>query len=434
MNSKEIIEKQTKYIIPSTTEGRWPVVIVEGKGAIVKDLDGKEYIDCHAGYAAVNVGHCHPRIVKAIQEAAAKIWHVSWDFYTVSTALLAEKIVEITPKKLSKVLFCSVGAEAVENAIKFAKKYQVKKHGRPGAQIVSLMGAFHGRTAYAMSLTGKNKYKDGLSTYVHLGVVHAFPPYCYRCPFKLEYPECDVHCAKYLEDLIYLQTTGDIAAFICEPIFGEGGIIVPPKEYIPEAVKIFREHGALFIDDEVQTGFGRTGKLFGIEWYNVEPDIMTLAKGIASGVPIAAVVTTEEVASVMGPIDHCSTYGGNEVTCAAALENIKVLLEEKLHEKALEIGKIFMEGLNELMEKHKLIGDVRGKGLMIGIELVKDREKKTPAPDEANKVRMEAQKRGLLINVGGMYGNVLRIQPPLLITEEQAKKALEILDNSLEAA
>ena len=433
MKSEEIIEKQTRYMIPSSPEGRHPIVFVKGEGAILEDLEGKKYIDCHGGYAAVNVGHCHPRVVKSVQEQAAKIWHVSWDYYLVPTALLAEKLAQICPRKLSKSMFCSCGAEAVENAVKIAKKYVFKKYGKSGAEIVSLTGSFHGRTSYAMALTGQNKYKVKLSTYVHPGVVHAPAPYCYRCYFKLTYPECDLQCAKYMESLIKYETTGDVAAFISEPILGEGGIIIPPDEYLLEVVKIFREHNALYIADEIQTGFGRTGKLFAVEWFNVEPDVMTVAKGIASGLPIAAVIATDEVADAFDPVDHCSTYGGNAVVCAAALENINVLLEEKLHEKALKLGELFLEGLKDLQSKYAIIGDVRGKGLMIGVELVKNQKTKEPAKDEVNKIREEMAKRNVLVNVGGVLGNVIRLQPPLLITEEQIKLVVERLDSSFKA-
>lgn len=431
MKTEEIVKKQTKYIVPGTVKGRYPVAIVEAKGAVIKDVEGKEYIDCHGGYAAVNVGHCHPRVVKALQEQAAKVWHVSWDFYLLPTTQLAERLAEICPGGLRRVFFASSGAEAVENAVKFAKKYVYTRQGRGGSQVISLMGSFHGRTAYAMALTGQEKYKVGLSTYVHPGVVHVPPPYCYRCFFKLTYPDCDLYCAKYLEQVFKFKTAGgDVAAFISEPIMGEGGIIVPPEGYLKEAVEIVREHEALYIADEIQTGFGRTGKLFGVEWYGVEPEIMTLAKGIASGVPLAAVTVTEEIAEVLTPIDHCSTYGGNALACAAAVANIDVLLEERLTEKALRMGEKIMRGLEDLAEKYPLVGEVRGKGLMIGVELVKDRESKKPAAEEAERIRLEAMKRGLLINTGGVFGCVLRFQPPLLITEEQVERALEILDDS----
>lgn len=432
-DGKEIIEKQTKLIVPSTTKGRYQVVIVEGRGALLKDADGKEYIDLHAGYATVNLGHCHPRVVQAIKDQAEKIWHVSWDFYLVPTALLAEKLIEITPKKLRKVLFCSCGAEAVENAVKFAKKFVVKSMGKTGAQIISLAGSFHGRTSYAMALTGQKKYKDGLGTYVHPFVVHAPSPYCYRCPFGMKHPDCGLYCVDYLEDLIKFHTFGDVAAFISEPIMGEGGIIIPPDDYLSKVVKKLRDHEILYIADEIQTGFCRTGKMFAVEWYGVEPDIMTVGKGIASGLPIAATLISDEISEVLSPIDHCSTYGGNALVCAAGLENIKILMEERYDERALKLGSLFLERLKEIAERQEMIGDVRGKGLMIGVELVKDKEKKVPAPDLAEAVRLEAQKRGVLLNTGGVHGCVLRIQPPIAITEEQAERALNVIEDSMRA-
>jgi 4-aminobutyrate aminotransferase len=426
MDAEEIIKKQDEFILPTTREGRYPIVLVEGKGAVLKDINQKEYIDCHGGYAVVTLGHCHPDVVKAVVEQIEKVWHVSWDFYLESTSLLAERIAQVCPGKLKKTLFSNSGAEAIENAVKLAKKHAGKK-GREGTQIVSLDGSFHGRTSYAMSLTGQNKYKKGLSTFVNPNVVHAPAPYCYRCPFSMTYPECDLHCAKHLEDVIKYETSGDIAAFISEPIFGEGGIIVPPKPYLKEAVKIFKEHDAIYIADEVQTGFAKTGKLFGVEWYGVEPDVMTLAKGIASGLPLAATVVTDEVSKSLTPIDHCATYGGNAVMCAAAFENINVILREKLHKKAFELGRLFMEGFSKLEEKHSSIGEVRGKGLMIGIEIVKDRKSKVPDKAECGRIRKKAMKKGVLVNSGGILGNVLRVQPPLAISEEQTKKVIDTL-------
>ncbi|WP_309493061.1 aspartate aminotransferase family protein [Candidatus Hecatella orcuttiae] len=419
--------------MPGDTTGRHPIVFEKGKNAVLTDVNGKEYIDCHGGYSVTNVGYCHPRIVKSIQEQVAKIWHVSWDYYLIPTSLLAEKLAQITPGNLNRTMFVSSGAEAVENAVKLAKKYAFKKRGRGGAEIVALTGSFHGRTSYAMALTGQNKYKQGLSTYVHPGVIHAPAPYCYRCFYRLTYPECGLQCASYVENLIKYETTGDVAAFISEPIFGEGGIIVPPDEYLSVVVKIFKEHGALYIADEIQTGFGRTGKMFAVELFNVEPDIMAVAKGIASGLPIAATIVTDEVAEVFVSVDHCGTYGGNAIVCAGALENINVLLEEKLVEKSAQRGRVFMEGLGELAEKYPLIGDVRGRGLMLGVELVRDQKTKEPAKEEANNIRVNMAKKGVLVNVGGVYGNVIRLQPPLCITEEQIKTVLERLDDSLKA-
>jgi len=426
----EIIRKQAEYGISMLPEGREPAVFVEGKGIIVKDLEGKEYLDCFGGYSAVNLGHCHPKVVKAIQDQAAKLWHVSWDYYTLPQTELAEKLAQICPKGLKKSLFSSAGAEAIEFAVKLAKKYSSSK-GRLGTHIISLMGSFHGRTSMAVALTGQNRLKMGLGNYVAPGAVHAPAPYCYRCFFGLNYPECDLRCAKSIADVIKYQTQGEVAAFISEPVMGEGGIIVPPDDYLKEVLKIIKDYQALYIADEIQSGFGRTGKLFAFEWYGVNPDILVMAKGIASGIPIAATIATEEVSNAFTAADHSSTYGGNAVMCAAALANIEAMLEEKIPEKALKTGNFILHRLEDLARRHKLIGEVRGKGLMIGIELVKDQKSKEPAVEESSKVREEMRKRGILIGKGGVSRSVLRIQPPLIITEEQAQKVVDTLDASL---
>ena len=432
-NAAELIRKQAEFGISTLPEGREPLVFVEGKGMVVKDLDGKEYLDCFGGYSAVNLGHCNPKVVKAIQDQAAKLWHVSWDYYNVPQTQLAEKLAEICPKGLKRSLFSNCGAEAVEFAVKLAKKYQSTK-GKLGTHIISLMGSFHGRTSMAIALTGQSRLKAGLGNYVAPGVVHAPAPYCYRCFFGLTYPECNLQCARCMTDIIKYQTQGEVAAFISEPVMGEGGIIVPPDGYLKEALKITKEYGALYIADEIQSGFGRTGKLFAIEWDNVDPDILVMAKGIASGVPIAATITTDQIANSFTAADHSSTYGGNAIMCAAALANIEVMLKEKLPENALKVGRFILERLQDLARKHDLIGDIRGRGLMIGIELVKDRKTKEPAVEQTVKVRDEMRRRGILIGKGGTSRSVLRIQPPLIITEEQAQHVIDALDASLQSA
>ncbi len=414
-------------------EGREPVVFVEGKGLTLRDMEGREYLDCFGGYSAINLGHCHPRVVKAIQDQAAKLWHVSWDYYSLPQTDLAEKLAQICPEGLKRSLFSSSGAEAIEFAVKLAKKYSSAK-GKLGTHIVSLTGSFHGRTSMAIALTGQSRLKAGLGNYVAPGVVHAPAPYCYRCFFNMRYPECDLYCARFVEDVIKYQTQGEIGAFISEPVMGEGGIIVPPDDYLEEVVKIARAHGALYIADEIQSGFARTGKLFAVEWYRVCPDIMVLAKGIASGLPIAATITTDEVAKAFTAADHSSTYGGNAVMCAAALANIETMLDEKVPENALKMGEFIMKGLNDLAGQHEIVGDVRGKGLMIGIELVKDRKSKEPAIEEATKVRDEMRRRGILIGKGGITRSVLRVQPPLVINEEQAERIIDSLHASLKSA
>jgi len=434
MKTEEIMKKQKEYVMPCTPAARQPIVMHEGRGAIVRDVEGREYIDCFGGYSVVNIGHCHPKVVKAIQEQAAMLYHSSYDYYNVPQTLLAERLAQVAPAGLKKSFFCNSGAEAIEGSVKLAKKYAAK-HGRLGSDIISLDCSFHGRTALTVALSGQRKYKKNLGGFVDFpGINFAPAPYCFRCALRLKYPECGVYCAQSIEGIVDMRTTGDLAAFVAEPILGEGGIIAPPDEYFKIAVKIIKEHDGLFIADEVQSGFARTGKMFAVEHYGVTPDIMAMAKGIASGIPIAAFIATEEVANAFEPGDHSSTYGGNALTCAAALANLEVITGERLAEKAAKTGKLFMDGLRDLAKKYRLIGEVRGKGLMVGVEMVKDLTTKTPAVDEARRVRETAREMGVIIGVGGVYRNVLRLQPPLVITGEQIKKVLSALDSGFKAA
>ena len=422
----EIVGKADKYLITSMVSKIEPVVVKEASGATIKDIYGKEYIDCFAGISVVNAGHSQPEIVDAAINQAKKLVHAcSYVYYAPTTVELAEKLAEITPSRLQKTFFGNSGAEAVECAIKLARKY-TKKY-----ELVALMCSFHGRTIGTLSLTGQSgRRKYDMGPYMP-GVSFAYPPYCYRCPFEKEYPECDLLCARAVRDVIEYCTSKGVAAFIAEPVMGEGGIIPPPSEYFKVVKEILDEYDILFIADEVQSGFGRTGKLFAIEHYGVEPDIMTFAKGIANGFPISACTARADIGDSFEPGDHLSTFGGNPVSAAAALANIDVMLKEKLPEKAAEKGEYVMKRLNEMKEDYKIIGDVRGKGLMIGIELVKDQEKKTPAKEETRKIRDQTREKGLLIGSGGVKGCVLRIQPPLVIDKEQIDKAISILRSAM---
>ncbi len=421
--SSTTIEKAQKFLITSMVSKFEPIVISEANGAVVRDVQGREYIDCFAGISVVNLGHCHPEVIEAAFSQARKLVHAcSYVYYIPVVAELAKRLAEITPPRLQKTFFGNSGAEAVECAIKLARKF-TKKY-----ELIALMCSFHGRTLGTLSVTGQaGRRKYDMGPYLS-GVSFAYPPYCYRCPFGKTYPGCDVLCARSVRDVIEYCTSKGIAAFIAEPVMGEGGIIPPPPEYFKIVKETLDEHGILFIADEVQTGFGRTGKLFAIEHYGVEPDIMTLAKGIADGFPISACIAREDIGNAFEPGDHLSTFGGNPVSAAAALANINVMLREKLPEKAAEKGAYIMKRLNELREKYTIIGDVRGMGLMIGVELVKDQVKKTPAVDETRKIRDLCREKGLLIGSGGVKGCVLRIQPPLVITMEQIDKALNILE------
>ena len=403
-----------------------PVVVDEAKGAIIKDVHGKEYIDCFAGISVVNLGHCHPEVIEAAVNQAKKLVHAcSYVYYVPVVADLAEKLAEITPPRLQKTFFGNSGAEAVECAIKLARKF-TKKY-----ELIALMCSFHGRTLGTLSVTGQaRRRKYDMGPYLP-GVAFAYPPYCYRCSFGKTYPDCDVLCARSIRDVIDYCTSKGVAAFIAEPILGEGGIIPPPPEYFKIVKETLDEYGILFIADEVQTGFSRTGKLFAVEHYGVEPDIMTLAKGIADGFPISACIAREDIGNAFEPGDHLSTFGGNPVSSAAALANINVMLRDKLPDQVAEKGEYIMKRLDEMKEQYPIIGDVRGKGLMIGIELVKDQKKKTPAVEEVRKIRDLCREKGLLVGSGGVKGCVLRIQPPLVIEKEQIDKALNILEESI---
>jgi len=429
VSHEEIVQKDKEYLIQCTP--RQPIVLTEGKAALVKDVNGKEYIDCLSGISVANTGHRHPKVVKAAKEQIDKLIHCSGLYYTIPQTLLAEKIAEVTPKELKKSFFCNSGAEAVEGAVKLTKKYALK-NGKAGIGVIALQTSFHGRTSLALTLTGQKKYKIGLAAFAnHPGVVHAPAPYCYRCRFN--YPDCGIACAYAVEDIIEWSTTGDVASFIAEPILGEGGIIVPPKEYWELMPKICRDHNILFILDEVQTGFARTGKLLAAELWNIHPDIMTMAKGLGGGFPIGAFIAKDEIAAALNPGDHFSTFGGNPVCCAAALANVKAMIEEKLPEKVTELGNHATDRFNDLMKRYPIIGDVRGRGLMIGIELVKDRKKKTPAQEEAKKVRAKMLDKGVIIGLGGVRKCTIRMQPCLTITKTQVDKVINTFEETLRA-
>lgn len=424
--ANDVIEKAEKYLITSMVGKIEPVIVEEAKGSVLKDVDGKEYIDLFSGIAVINAGHCHPEIVNAAIEQAKKLVHAcSYVYYVPITIELAKKLAEITSPTLQKTFFGNSGAEAIECALKLARKF-TKKY-----EILALMGSFHGRTFGTLSITGQaGRRKYDMGPYL-TGVSFVYPPYCYRCPFEKEYPECDLLCARSIRDTIDYCTSKGIAAFIAEPVMGEGGIIPPPPEYFKVIKEILDEYGILFIADEVQSGFGRTGKLFAIEHYGVEPDIMGMAKGIADGFPISACTTRTDIGNAYEPGDHLSTFGGNPVSAAAALANIEVMLRDGLPKKAAEKGAYIMKRLEEMKKEYPIIGDVRGKGLMIGVELVKDREKKTPAKEETRKIRDLVREKGLLIGSGGVKGCVARIQPPLTIENEQIDTALNILEATL---
>ena len=414
----DTIQKYKDYVMTGFMKSVVPIVVDHASGAIITDVSGHEYLDCFAGISVVNAGHCNPQIIAAAKAQMDKLVHCSSYIYHVQpVADLAEKIAHIAPGGLTKTFFGNGGAEAIEGAMKLARLY-TGKH-----EFISLHASFHGRSWGTLSITGNMGRKKRGGPYAP-GVAFAPAPYAYRSQWRNDPEECGRQCAKAIEDVIRFATSADVAVFIAEPVMGEGGIIVPPLNYFKEVKKILDQHGILFIADEVQSGFGRTGKMFALEHYGVEPDILVTAKGIADGFPLSAFTTRPEIAAAFKPGDHLSTFGGNPISCAAALANIEFMEKENLPARATDTGNYAMAKLRELQKQNPLIGDVRGLGLMIGVELIKD-EKLTPAASEAEAIRDALLRQGVLVGVGGVYGNVIRFQPPLIITRPQIDRALE---------
>ena len=425
MNRQEILEKQRKYLWPNHllyyTD---PMPLDHGEGLYVWDVDGNKYLDFFGGILTTSVGHNHPRVVDAAQQQTAKLIHSSTLYPNENHVKLAEKIAEIAPGDLETSYFHNSGSEANEAAVLLAQLYTGRR------EIIALRHGYSGKTQLAMSLTAQSSWRMGPT--FSPDIKHAHNAYCFRCPLKLEYPSCGVACAEDIEDVIRTQTTGTIAAVLMEPIQGVGGFVTPPPEYFGIVAEIARDHGGVVIIDEVQTGFGRTGgHWFGIEHWDVQPDIMTMAKGIANGFPLSNTITRPEIAdSMVGAGLTLSTFGGNPVSTAASLATINVMEEEANPARSADIGAHLRAGLDKLWEKYPLIGEVRGKGLMQGIEVVTDRQTKEPAPNAVVQLFEESKARGLLIGKGGLYGNTVRIAPALTATKDDVDRALEILDLS----
>lgn len=421
------IDKYKRYVSTSFVAAVEPVVVAKAEASTVWDADGTEYLDCFAGISVVNAGHRHPRVIEAVKQQLDEVVHAATYIYHVPVvADLAEKLAEITPGALTKTFFGNSGAEGIETAMRLAKAFT----GRH--EIISLTHSFHGRTAGTLSITGNKARKTRGGPYLP-GIAFAPAPYVYRNPFLTDDPEVVAErCAEMVEWAITYQSSGDVAAFIMEPVMGEGGILVPPASYLPRVKEVLDRYGILFIADEVQSGFGRTGKMFAVEHFGVEPDIMVMAKGIADGFPLSATIARDEIADALKPGEHLSTFGGNPISCAASLANIGVMEDEQLPEESARKGDYVMGRLRELMDRHSLIGDIRGAGLMIGAELVTDRDSKEPASKQAAEVRRLCREAGVLIGVGGQAGNVLRIQPPLVITDQQLDHAIDTIDSALQ--
>jgi 4-aminobutyrate aminotransferase-like enzyme len=419
----EVVEEYKKHTWPAAaTYYEKPLVIERGEGMYVWDDQGNRYLDCFAGVLTVSVGHANPAVSRAIREQVDKVSHTSTLYINKPAAELASKVAKLAPGKLNSSFFTNSGSEADETAMLVARLYTGRQ------EIIALRHAYHGRTMLAMSAAGHSTWRHGGTAVA--GIKHAYAPYCYRCPFGLTYPDCGVKCAQDVEDLILTTTDGKIAAFIAEPILGVGGFIVPPKEYFSIVKDIIKRYGGIFICDEVQTGWGRTGdKWSGIEHWDVEPDVMTFAKGMANGSPIGCTTTTDEIAKALPGLTF-STFGGNPVTSAAALATIRYMEENNLPRNAAVVGAHLRERLTILQDKYPKIGDVRGMGLMQAIECVEDRKSKTPAPKTVLRVFEETRKRGVLIGKGGLFGNVIRLGPPLIATKDD----IDVLVDALDAA
>ena len=425
MDRKTIIEKQEQYLFPCTINYyEEPIAFARGKGLELTDTDGNSYLDFFGGILTVSLGHCHEPIAERVAEQVRTLQHTSTLYPNEWIVGLAEKMAEITPGRACKSFFSNSGTEANETAILLAR---IRAGGT--GDVLALRHCYSGRSLLAISLCAQSSWRL-VPTQIS-GIKHAHAPYCYRCAMGLTYPSCDVKCARDIEELIATETCGRLAAFIAEPIFGVGGFIVPPAEYFRIAVEIVREHGGIFIADEVQTGFGRTGgKMNGIEHWGVEPDVFTFAKGMANGLPIGATVATPEVVESFTGLS-IATFGGNPVSVAAALATIECIEQEGVLERSETLGKRLREGLDALGDRHAYVGEVRGMGLMQAMELVEDRNSREPSPARATALMEEAKKESLLIGKGGLYGNVLRIAPPMLVSEAEIDEALARLGRAM---
>ena len=420
----DAVRKHKEFLFPAVaTYYQEPLALVKGEGEHVWDDQGNEYLDCFGGVLTVSLGHANPRVNKAWIDQVNSIAHTSTLYANQPQSDLAEKLAEISPGKLKKSFFTNSGTEADDTAVLAAKL------ATGNSEIVVLRHSYAGRSATALSSIGHSSWKPIASQVP--GFVHAHAPYCYRCPFNATPDNCGLACANDVEELIRTTTTGEIAAFMSETILGVGGFIVPPKDYFKRVHEITKNHGGLFISDEVQTAWGRTGdKWFGIEHYGVEPDIITSAKGMGNGVPIGWTIATPEVADAFPGLTF-STFGGNPVSCAVGLAVINVIEEDDLRTNCRVVGGYFRGKLDDLKEKYPVIGDVRGMGIMQGIELVKDRQTKEPYPEAVLKVFEETKRQGVLIGKGGLYGNVIRTGLMLNTTKDTVDQLIAALDAGL---
>lgn len=426
--NRNLLEERNKHI-PRGAFYLTPLFVSKTKGALIKDVEGKEYIDFGGGIGVVNVGHCADEVVAAIKDQAEKYIHtcfmvVMYEPYVA----LATRLNEISSGNFEKKsLFFNSGAEGVENAIKIARSYTKRD------AIICFEDAFHGRTLFTLSLTSKVKpYKFGFGPF--FPEIYRIPyAYCYRCSFGMTYPSCEIRCADYLKEIFHTHVPAEnVAALLVEPVLGEGGFVVPPKEFFPKLKKVCEDNGIVFIADEIQTGFGRTGKMFAMEHFGVEPDILVTAKSLAAGMPLSGVTGRSEMMDAPQVGGLGGTFGGNPIACRAALAVLDIIREKNLISRAQEIGEKTFQRFKQMQEKYPIIGDVRGLGAMVAMEMVRNRKTKEPAQDETKLLIKKCYENGLIVLKAGTYNNIIRILMPLVITDDQLEEGLSILEKAIQ--
>lgn len=423
--ARKIVDQTKKYISPSISRF-YELVVESAHGSIVRDVDGNQYIDFSSGIAVLNTGSTHKEVVEAVKRQAEKFLHFSYtDFYYENLVKLASKLTELIPGNYEKMVYYgNSGAEAIESAMKLSRNYTHR------VLFLAHTGAFHGRTMGALSLTASKPIQRKGAHPLLPEVIHFPFPYCYRCPWKQTYPECDYYCIDFFkqEFLEKYVPVDEIAAYFFEPIQGEGGYVVAPPEYF-KRMEFLRKEQVLFVDDEIQTGVGRTGKFLAIEHYGITPDIVAIAKGIASGMPLSAIISSREIMESWKPGQHASTFGANPVSVEAAIATLEVMRKEKLLQRAERLGALASKILNEFKEKYEIVGDVRGYGLFVGVEIVKDKKTKERGVEETRNILNICFKNGLILISAGL--NTLRIIPPLTISREELIEGLNILEKAL---
>lgn len=425
--NKELLALRQKHV-PQAAFNITQLFVEKARGAMLTDIEGNEFIDFAGGIGCNNVGHSHPKVVQAIKDQAENFIHSCWHVSMYESYVrLAERLNDLSPGDTPKMtMFANSGAEAVENAVK-ASRYA---SGRPS--IICFDNGFHGRTLLTMSMTSKIKpYKFKFGPFAP--EIYRMPyAYCYRCPFHLDYPKCNIACADYLEEFFITNVAPELtAAVVAEPIQGEGGFVTPPPEYFQRLQQICQKYGIHLIIDEVQSGVGRTGKFFAIDHWQVEPDIITLGKSLAGGMPLSAVTGSEEIMNKPHVGGMGGTFAGNPVSCSAGLAVLDILIEDGMLERAETLGEKFQGRLKEMQKQYEIIGDVRGKGPMLGLELVRDRNSKEPAAEETKQVLQYCFEKGLILLSCGVFGNVIRTLMPFVATDEQLEKGLQILEEGI---